>query len=253
MDSAPTEIAEIDNENKLPETVDSSNAIISMIERIAMDPNLPLERLQTMMEMQERYEDRKAKLQFSEALTAAKIEMPQVLTNQYNSQTKSRYSDLAAIDRGISPVITKHGFTMSFYPEKSSMENHYGVGCTLSHNGGHDKEYHADIPADNAGIKGTVNKTGTHAFGSSMSYGRRYLKTMIFDVSTVDDDGNAAGRGLVVDEGQLKEIRSLIEDANADISLFCNYFGIESLVDLPASKFNDAVTSLNLKKAKNNA
>lgn len=241
-----------DNQPNMPEVIDTGAAMISMIERIAMDPNLPIERLQKMMEMQETWEDRKAKKEFSTALSMAKSEMVPVVTNQKNKQTNSKYADLCAIDLAITPIITSHGFTPSFYPVKSDLEKHYGVGCTLSHNAGHEKEYSIDIPVDNAGIKGTVNKTAPHALSSSMTYGRRILKTMIFDLATTDDDGNGAGNGVLIDEDHLKEIRLMIEDTGTDISAFCNYFKIDSLVDLPLSKLDDAITSLNIKKAKNN-
>jgi hypothetical protein len=50
---------------------------------------------------------------------------------------------------------------------------------------------HADIFADTKGPRGTPNKTATQGFGSTMSYGRRYLKALMFDlvIAGEDDDG----------------------------------------------------------------
>ena len=46
---------------------------------------------------------------------------------------------------------------------------------------------------------GTVNKTKIHASGSTLSYGRRYLLKLIFNLTTVDelDDDGQSRRYLV--------------------------------------------------------
>ena len=63
------------------------------------------------------------------------------------------------------------------------------------HEAGHTKRYHVDLPIDSTGIKGSVNKTGVHANGSTYSYARRYLTMMIFNVvlTNEDNDGNVDG------------------------------------------------------------
>jgi len=94
----------------------------------------------------------------------------------------------------LSPIWTRHGFAVSFGTGDCPTEGYYRVECELTHSAGHSKRYHADLPCDMTGIQGSVNKTGIHGFGSTMSYGRRYLVCMVFNVAvkTEDDDGNAA-------------------------------------------------------------
>ena len=44
------------------------------------------------------------------------------------------------------------------------------------------------------GIKGSVNKTAMHGHGSALTYARRYIMCLAFDIQVSDDDdGNAAG------------------------------------------------------------
>lgn len=51
------------------------------------------------------------------------------------------------------------------------------------------------MPADGKGAKGGDVMTKTHAAGSAMSYGQRYLLKMIFNLAVGDDDdGQKAGR-----------------------------------------------------------
>lgn len=249
-ETAKQEIQTIDQSTELANVQDMGSAMLSMFERVLLDPNVPVERVEKMMEMQERWEDRQAEKAFSEALAAAKAEMPQVVKNKDNQQTRSRYADLEALDKAISPVISKHGFSLSFSPAKSEIADHYGITCEIRHEAGHKETHHADIPVDGTGMKGNANKTATHAFGSTMSYGRRYLKMMIFDIATGDDDGNAAGNGEPISDNQMQQIMGLIEETGVDIEQFCKYLKVDAIKNLPVSKFDGAIAALESKRGR---
>jgi hypothetical protein len=53
------------------------------------------------------------------------------------------------------------------------------------------------------GPKGNQNKTATHGFGSTMSYGRRYLICLIFNITLTneDQDGNQPGEQVTAPAG----------------------------------------------------
>lgn len=219
-------------------------AIIQVIERAALNPDIDVEKMERLLAMQERVIARQAEQAFNEAMQAAKVEMPQVLRDAENSQTNSRYARLETVAKAVDPVITRHGFVPSFGTDVSQMEGHYRVTCALSHIGGHTRNYHVDVPSDGVGMKGTPNKTQTHAFGSTLSYGRRYLKLLIFDIATTDDDGNAAGGGFITEE-QVAELRKLIDDLGAEEPKVCGHAKVASLDEIPAAKFKGIVTALN--------
>lgn len=95
-------------------------------------------------------------------------------------------------------------------------------------------------------------KTKTHATGSAVSYGMRYLLKMIFNiaVSDRDDDGNAAAQtgGGVITPEQSKEIKAKCDQvADGFDESFCNYFGIEAIADLPAKDYQRALAALKKK------
>ena len=123
------------------------------------------------------------------------------------------------------------------------------ITCELSHNAGHSKHFHADIPIDAAGMAGKVNKTPTHAFGSTMSYGRRYLTLMIFDIATEDDDGNRAGNGAVISDEQATDLLNLINEVGADKAKFLAYMRVDSIADIPVAKLGGAIAKLEAKRA----
>ena len=109
------------------------------------------------------------------------------------------------------PIYTKHGISLSFDTADGAPLDYVRIVCYVS-KGGFSRTYHVDMPADGKGAKGGDVMTKTHATGSAISYGQRYLLKMIFNVSTgeADDDGNAAGS---LKQNYLAECREHIRKA----------------------------------------
>jgi hypothetical protein len=154
---------------------------------------------------------------FNAALARAQARMGPVATNATNTQTTSRYAKLAAINKVITPIYTEEGFAISFDTADSPKDGYLRTIAILSHSGGHSRTYHIDMPPDEMGAKGTVNKTKVHATGSTSSYARRYLVCMIFNVTTEDDtDGN--GQSVGMPDGQLADFHSAINALTDDVA-----------------------------------
>src|SRR5690606_22029271 len=190
--------------------------------------------------------DRQAKKAYFAAMSKCQAQLPVVVKNKSNSHARSNYADLAAIEEQAMPVIHEHGFAVSFQPDGYNDKGELRIRWEISHEGGHSRDGIGEIPVDGAGSQGKVNKTGTQAFGSTATYGRRYLLCMLFNISTGDDrDGN---RAEAVDgpitEGQVKELWKIIEEVGAFAPKFCEIYKIEAIPDLPASLFDDAVQNL---------
>jgi len=175
------------------EQPDEARSLVQVIARAASDPSVDVAKMERLLAMHERITGLNAEKQFNEAMRAAQEEMPKVVRDASNESTRSRYARLETVSKAMGPVIAKHGFSMSFGTADCPREGSERIVCIVSHVGGHSRQYQADVPLDSTGMKGVQNKTGTHAFGSTMSYGRRYLKLMIFDVSLVNEDTDAQG------------------------------------------------------------
>jgi hypothetical protein len=224
-----------------------NGGILNVIARAAADPKTDVDKLERLLAMQERVMEREAKLAYETAMRAAQEEIRPVLKNRKNPETKSTYADLEQISDLADPIIHSHGFSLSYGTADCPLANHYRVTCEVSHSGGYSKDHQADVPIDNVGPKGTQNKTNTHGFGSALSYGRRYLKVLIFDIKMTDDDGRAAGRGGPVNKQQLEVLNGLCDAVGADKIAFCKYLKIASLSELAAADYNDAVHVLKQK------
>jgi hypothetical protein len=119
--------------------------------------------------------------------------MRAVSRDSSNPQTHSRYASYAAIDTVLRPIYSLFGFALTCNTEPSPREGFIVITCSVC-KGGHARHYQIEMPADGKGARGNDLMTKTHATGSAVTYGMRYLVTMIFNIAMTDDDGNAAGR-----------------------------------------------------------
>lgn len=219
------------------------DAIISMIERAARDPNVDVDKMVRLFDMHKEAEARRAILSFNTSMKEAQKEMEPVARRARNTQTNSSYATFEDVAAVITPIYTKHGFSLSFGTADSPHPNHYRIICEISHEHGDVRTRFADIPIDIAGMKGNQNKTATHAFGSTMSYGRRYLTLLIFNVATRDDkDGNRPNEsGELITPEQATTIRNALKFAGADERRFLARIKLEAVEDILASKFDKAL------------
>jgi hypothetical protein len=189
IDPDPT--VALDRHDAEPPTAEGS---LALFERLAKDPNATVDKIERLMALWERGEARKAEGAFNTAMAAAQTAMRPVSTDADNPQTRSRYASYAQLDTALRPIYTRAGFGLSFDTGESTLPEHVRVLCYVSHRDGFSRTYHVDMPSDGKGARGGDVMTKTHAVGSALTYGMRYLLKMIFNVAVGedDDDGNQA-------------------------------------------------------------
>lgn len=224
---------------------------MDMLDR-AVAGGASIETLERLMALNERYQAQQAKAAFDEAMAAAKAEIPVIFKNKAvdftsaKGRTNYRHEDLAGIARTVDPILTKHGLSYRF--RTSSLPNDpVSVTCIVSHRAGHSEENTLTAGRDDTG-----NKNSIQQIGSTITYLQRYtLKAALGLSASTDDDGRASSTATgPISEAQAEQITALIQETKSSIDGFLKWAGAESVSDIPASKFNDAITMLNTKKAK---
>lgn len=171
-------------ENLLP-----ADPMVSMIERIAMDPSSDLAKLEKMLEMKERHDAQQAKKAFDSAFSKASAEFPEIPMNGLNEHTKKKYALLKDIIGKTRPVLSNHGLALSFSTEID--DNAVIVTAHLSHEDGHTKSNSLPLPRDTG-----AGRNAVQAVGSSQTYGQRYTAQAILGLSLgedTEDDGRKSG------------------------------------------------------------
>jgi hypothetical protein len=205
-----------------------------------------------------------------DAMRECQKEMGPISKDAANGATRSKYATLAALDEVLRPIYCKHGFDVTFDTEPlADGSDSVKVTLDVTHTGGWQKTFEIEMPCDGKGAGGRQMMTRTHAMGSATTYGRRYLLTMAFNISTVDDDGNAASARpeqaepaasvAKVSEEQVDTLISLCDEVGANKRLLCAYLSsppvlnmkIGSIADIPAAAYERVLKQLRLKQASN--
>lgn len=218
----------------------------AMMERLAVNKDVDVEKLERMMAMNERILDRNAEQAFAADYVRMKPKLPKVVRTKINTQTDSKYAPLEDINTQIDPVLEEYGFGTST-KIVAQTESTVTVQATLWHRDGHKESTNIVMPLDNVGAKGTVNKTNVHATASSVTYAKRVAICALLNISTGDDkDGNT--QAVSVSTEQAAEIDTLIRESGADRKKFLAVMLVEDVRDIPARSYQMCVELLKKKK-----
>ena len=231
-----TELAKFERAETLP-----ADPMVSMIERIASDPNSDLSKLERMLEMKEKIDAQNAKAAFDAAFSRASAQFPDIPLRGENKHQKTRYALLKDILSGVRPILSAHGLALSFSTEVD--KDFVTVTAELSHEGGHSKRNSIPLPRDTG-----AGRNAVQAVGSSQTYGQRYTAQAILGLSLGDDtedDGEGATGVQTISADQFTELRDLIEKAGITDDVVCQAEKIAALHDLPAARFDGLRKRLN--------
>jgi len=182
VEKKTSEIAAINHE---------TTALITAIERVALDPSMEINKLERMLDMQVKVMDRQAKMEYNQAMASLQSKLPIVnktgVINDKHGNLRSKYAKFEDIVEAIQPLLDQHGFSITF---KANFDNGLlMITGQVSHAAGHQETAEMILPFDDSGAKNKVQ-----AIGSSVSYGKRYTLTMLINIATrgEDDDGHSA-------------------------------------------------------------
>lgn len=229
---------------RIPQTEE----LIGIIAEAARDPHVDAAKMRTLWELKQEIDAQASKQAFYRAMKAVQDEVKPVLRSVENDITHSRYARLEHIDRKIRPVYTKHGFSLTF-GARTDTPGTVTITCDCMHQDGYVKPY--ELP----GTLDSTNKakTGIQAVGSTVTYLRRYLTCLIFNVVLTDDPEDDDGTGEPLTEQQRNKILDLLiacglEGDNA--APFLKFMGAASVAEIPARDFRKALTALQAKQRK---
>ncbi len=233
------------------EPVSESAALMSVIHKAAVDPAVDVGKMERLFALFREMDHQRREDAYNTAMKAAQAAMPQMFRDKKNEHKGYKYTTLEELNSAAVPIYTSHGFALSFGTLDCPLPGHYRMTCKVSHADGLSRDYQADLPTDMVGDKGAPNKTAIQGFGSSMSYGRRYLTMMIFNISTTDDNDGGHTVGGKITPDQAAQLAKIVADNEFDDLVFLKWAGVESYQDIDADKFGKAFNALQAKvKAK---
>jgi hypothetical protein len=222
------------------------NALMTLIERAASDPNFDTAKLAQLMEMKERWDENEARKSFNEAFARFKEEGVRILksrTVNAGPLSGKRYAELYAVVNAITPALSKFGLSASWHLSKDD-KDWLEVTCTIRHSAGHSESVHMGAPPDVGGAKNAVQ-----ARASTVSYLERYTLKAITGLAEEGDDNDGNWKGETISAEQEGTLRDWLNSTGANEQKFLEWLGVKALTDLPAKQYGEALKALKQKDA----
>jgi hypothetical protein len=209
------------NEGLLPvRPSDALSIILSLIEKVALDPQADVEKLERMMAMYERLKAKEAELAYNTAKgrILRKLAGIRIVKNRavlYETEKEKpqkgtykafKYAPLEEIDKHLRPLLAAEDMDLSYSDEPQEGGGILICGRLKHLPSGHYEDSFMPAPPDTTG-----GKSGVQAVGSTNSFLRRYVACNIFNIVVVEDDDDGAGG--TIDEAQTKTILDLVNKA----------------------------------------
>ena len=201
---------------------DSRSTILTLIERVVLDPRADVAKLDRVIAMYDRLKAKEAELAFNAAkgrilkkLAGIKIVKNRcVLPETENGKPQKGASEafksapLEEIDKHLRPLLAEEEMDFSYSDEPWEGGGILIRGRLKHLPGGHYEDSFMPAPPDTTGGKSNVQ-----AVGSTNSFLRRYVVCNIFNIVVVGDDDD--GNGGTIDDAQATTILALIKKAKA--------------------------------------
>jgi ERF superfamily. len=238
----PRHMTQENSSKALVKDQDETSAILQVIERAASNPSVDIDKMERLLQMQERVMDRNAKMAFNASFAQMQTEMP-VITERgeiaVGGQVRSKYAKFEDINEAVKPILERHGFSINFKTMTEGKD--IAVTGVLMHSMGHREEASMVLPSDTSGSKNNVQ-----ALGSSISYGKRYVMNSLLNITSRGEDNN--GQGAKISEEQVATIEALMEETKADRPKFLKYMAVEKVSDISEAHFKNAIAALERKR-----
>lgn len=215
--------------------------------RYALDSGADLDRLEKLMELQERDNANKARMAFVAAMAEFKKNAPTILKDKNVSFTGTSYSHatLGGICEVVIEALARCGISHD-WDTKQPASGMIIVSCSLTHVLGHSKATTMEAPPDNSGKKNAIQQ-----IASTVTYLQRYTLLGACGLATkdMDDDGQGgaqeapAAAAVVPRKIGPKGLASAIEQIKAGKFTVARLLKENILTEDQVTQVNDEVTN----------
>lgn len=232
-----------------------SSMILSALIDLAKDPTIEIGRLEKLMSLQERLEDRQAEKLYSTAIAKFQGECPTIqkskkvkFESSSGKTTQYNYSPLDEIVSVIKPILAKNELSYSFDiipPEKG------GTLATLqtkiSHAGGHSVTSSLQFPE----VHDDQRMNASQRRKSAISFAKRAgLENALGIVTTEEDDDARRAHHDECSPEQVQEINELIKKTGTTLKTFLDYAKVSKVEDMTKHEAKKAIATLKQKRSR---
>lgn len=204
--------------------------------------------MESLVGLYERMEAKNAEKEFNAAFAKMQATMPNIAATKAvpdkQGNLKYRYAPYEEILEKVQPLLTAHGFSVSF--DMEFKEGRVISTCILRHSGGHSQRNSFAVRIGG----GPPGASETQADGAAKTYARRgALADALNIVVSHDDDARVEGSGETISSEKAEEIRRRVRDNDAiDEVRFLKWCKVSDFEEIPASKLDKIEVELTRKE-----
>jgi len=221
---------------------------LSLIERLIDQGKLTPESVgvvERLLAIREHEMDRAAEQKFAEAFAALQADLgtfnaTKAVPDKHGG-TRYTYLPYDEIMVRVSPLLQKHGFSLSFSTDFA--EARIIQTCTLQHIAGHHRDYKAFVRAG----AGPYGATETQADGAAMTYAKRYALCNALNI-VVEHDTDARNEGAPITPEQAQVLRETVKDVGADEKKFLEFANAVDYESIGANRYGELFSALQKKR-----
>lgn len=146
---------------------------------IAISSNADVDKLEKLMDLQDRWEKKEAKKAFNVAMSRFQSQCPVIQKTKTGHNFK--YAPMCDVIKQVKELEADCGLSHRF--EQETQNDSISITCVVSHIDGHSEKLRLEALADQTGSKNAVQ-----AIGSTISYLQRYSFLGSFGIATADED-----------------------------------------------------------------
>lgn len=214
----------------------------------AVEQGADLDKLQKLMDLQERWEANQARKAYVAALTAFKADPPKISKNRHvKFETRTGWTeyDHATLDQVcdvIGKALAQHGLSHT-WEMKQNENSAVEVTCILTHEQGHSERVTMRGMPDDSGGKNLIQQ-----IGSTTTYLQRYTLLAATGLAAAEQDNDGGGLVEPISAEQKAQLIDLMKEVGADSGKFLKYLGVETIDQLPSDRFDGAMSALEKKR-----
>lgn len=210
--------------------------------RRALDSGADLDRLERLMDLQQRYEEAEARKAYVADMALFKMNPPQIIKDKVVafSGTSYTHATLGNVTGAIVEGLAQHGFSHRWDTEQQGAN--VSVTCILTHRMGHSERTTLTAAKDDSGKKNSIQQ-----MASAITYLQRYTLLAATGLATKDqgdDDGAGAELDTSLADNWIARVKAAPTDADVVKVWEIGVAAIEKAGDRHAYKeFKDAVAA----------
>lgn len=227
-------------------------SITSALIELSKNPDIDPHKIEQLMNLQLKMEDRQAEKEFNNAMASFQGECPVITRNKKTDfasksggQVKYDYAPLDQIVSIVKPILAKNGLSFTFTVNQNADKITTDIVTTIYHSSGHNKDF--KYTYDSIHDDGRMNASQRRK--SALTYAKRAALENALGLVTAgeDDDARRASDRMATAE-QLKKIASLVKSTDSKEQDLLNYLSLDSMDQMSEFDAKKAISALDQKR-----